>query len=64
MINYEKRKRGVLDMFDYEEIRLSRALARSIEDEMRKGTVFSDELLAVYNQLCMFYVKQMEAEVT
>jgi len=64
MLNYEESKRRLLIMFDYEEIRLSRALARSIEDEMRKGTVFSDELLAVYNQLCLFYIKQMEAEVT
>jgi len=64
MLNYEESKRRLLIMFDYEEIRLSRALARSIEDEMSKGTVFSDEMLAVYNQLCMFYIKQMEAEVT
>ena len=51
-------------MFDLDEIRLSRSLARAIEEELRKGTVLPDEVVKAYNRLYELYQVQMNRELS
>lgn len=56
--------RKILIMFDLDEIRLSRSLARAIEEELRKGTVLPDEVVKAYNRLYELYQVQMNRELS
>lgn len=51
-------------MFDLDEIRLSRALARAIEEELSKGTVLPYEVAKAYNKLYELYQIQMSRELS
>jgi len=53
-----------VDMYDIEEIRLSRALGRVIEEEIAKGTKLPDEVLRAYEELYRFWQVQISRELS
>ncbi len=53
-----------VDMYDIEEIRLSRALGRAIEEEITKGSKLPDEVLRAYEDLYKFWQVQMSRELS
>ena len=53
-----------VDMYDIEEIRLSRALGRVIEEEIRKGNKLPDEVLRAYEELYRHWQWQMTRELS
>jgi hypothetical protein len=57
MEDFEAHPRGTA-----EEIKLSRALAREIDQIMYHGTVLPDNVVMAYNRLYAWYQKQKEVE--
>ena len=51
-------------MFAIEEIRLARALGRSIEEELKKGNKLPNEVLRAYEELYRFWQVQMDRELS
>jgi hypothetical protein len=52
-----------VNVIDIEEIRLSRALGRAIEEEVAKGTKLPDEVLRAYEELYRHWQYQMTKEL-
>jgi hypothetical protein len=53
-----------VNMFAIEEIRLARALGRSIEEELKKGNKLPNEVLRAYEELYRFWQVQMDRELS
>ena len=51
-------------MYDINEIRLARALGRTIEEELKKGNKLPDEVLRAYEELYRFWQRQMDRELS
>ena len=51
-------------MLDFEEIRLARALGRTIEEELKKGNKLPNEVLRAYEELYRFWQVQMARELS
>jgi hypothetical protein len=51
-------------MLDFEEIRLARALGRTIEEEIKKGNKLPDEVLRAYEELYKHWQYQMSLELS
>ena len=51
-------------MFDIEEIRLARALGRTIEEELKKGNKLPNEVLRAYEELYKHWQYQMSLELS
>jgi hypothetical protein len=52
------------DMYDIDEIRLARALGRTIEEELKKGNKLPDEVLRAYEELYRHWQYQMNVELS